>query len=184
LEGNQWVASDARAFNDWFHDKLQATEQMRSCIKYLKAWKDFLSSDLKGIHITVLAGLNHAPVKDRDDESLAQTVENMRDYLEGRQAIWNPVDPEENFLEGWSTAKVSQTIKHLDWFCEKAASALKSGDEGLAAQEWRALFGARFPVIGKGGKEEAAPAKRGETVIIASAPFRDPPPRQKDRGYA
>jgi hypothetical protein len=57
LEGNRWIPDDPKAFKKWFHDRLEATEQMRSCIKYLKAWKDFQGGDLKGIHITALVGL-------------------------------------------------------------------------------------------------------------------------------
>jgi len=172
LQGNQWIRSDARAFNNWFHDRLETAEQMRSCIKYLKAWKDFLGSDLKGIHITVLAGLNHASVEDRDDHSLAVTVERMRDYLEENQAIWNPVDEEENLLDGWSDAKVSQTIQHLEWFCEKATSALQSSDKEQAAQEWRALFGDRFRVK-CASETEGTPAIAAPPLIVIA---REPKP--------
>jgi cyclic GMP-AMP synthase DncV-like protein len=146
LEGNQWIPDDAKAFNKWFYDRLEATEQMRSCIKYLKAWSDFLGSDLKGIHITALVGLNHVSVEDHDDESVALTVKKMRDYLTEKQGVWNPVDLKENLLKGWSEAKLSQTIKKLDWFCEKATAAQQCTDEEEAAQEWRVLFGDRFPV--------------------------------------
>jgi len=159
LEGNQWISDDAKAFNKWFHDRLEATEQMRNCIKYLKAWKDFWGCDLKGIHITTLVGLNHVPVEDRDDQSVALTVERIRNYLEEEKAIWNPVDPEEDLVKGWSEAKFSQTIKHLDWFGQKATAAQECTDQEEAAQEWRVLFGDRFPVTSNGkiaGKRQVA----------------------------
>ncbi|MCK4822511.1 hypothetical protein KA005_42495, partial [bacterium] len=98
LGEDQWVPSDARAFNNWFYERLERNEQMRSCIKYLKAWKDFNSCDLKGIHLTVLVGLNHVSVTDRDDKSLVETVGKIISYLEQKKAIYNPVDQDENMI--------------------------------------------------------------------------------------
>jgi len=176
LEGNRWIPSDARAFNGWFHERLEASEQMRDCIKYLKAWKDFQGCDLEGIHVTVLVGLNHVPVRDRDDESVAQTVDRMRAYLEDKRAIANPIDDDENLLAGWSDSKVRETIRNLEWFSEKASSALGLTDKGDAAREWQVLFGDRFPITCSDERKNSRASPAGPLIVIA----RDPKPHCAD----
>ena len=172
LGEDQWIHSDAKAFNAWFHERLEATEQMRSCIKYLKAWKDFLGCHLKGIHITVLTGLNHVRVKDRDDESIVQTVDKMRLYIEENRAIRNPVDDEEDFLRDWSDSEISRAIRDLEWFSREASSALELTDGGKAAQEWQALFGDRFPATPKTDRNSPRTSLAVPLIVIP----RDPKP--------
>lgn len=144
LDGNQWVPSDAKLFNDWFYDRLEKTEQMRSCIKYLKAWKDFKSSDLKGIHITILVGENHIAVEGKDDESLTKTLATIIEYLEEKRAIYNPIDKPENLIKDWTSTKLNKTIIALRGFQEKASKALNEYDKEEAVMLWQMAFGGRF----------------------------------------
>ncbi|MHC4159185.1 MAG: cyclic GMP-AMP synthase DncV-like nucleotidyltransferase [Planctomycetota bacterium] len=146
LEGNQWVPSDAKAFNTWFYDRLEETEQMRSCIKYLKAWKDFGGCDLKGIHLTILVGLNHVPVNDRDDKSLTETVGKIIEYLNDNKAIYNPIDEKEDLIKNWSVGKRAAAIDDLEKLYTKAIDALGEDDKEKAAKCWRMIFSDRFPV--------------------------------------
>ncbi len=164
LGEDQWVPSDAREFNNWFYERLERNEQMRSCIKYLKAWKDFNSCDLKGIHLTVLVGLNHVSVTDRDDTSLAETVGKIIEYLKDNKAIYNPVDTKENLIEGWSVGKVTAAIDDLEKLYEKALEAIDEEDQGNASKKWIAVFGTRFPEY----EEEAS-----ESIIAAAPLLRD-----------
>jgi hypothetical protein len=146
LGQDQWVPSDARAFNDWFYTRLEKTEQMRSCIKYLKAWKDYEGCDLKGIHITVLVGLNHVAVEDRDDVGLEKTVAQIVEYLKDKKAIYNPVDTSENLIENWSSGKLDATTKMLEDFNKKAKQAIEEDDKREASKIWRDIFGKRFEI--------------------------------------
>lgn len=145
LEGNEWIPSDAKKFNKHFRDMLVKNEQMRSCIKYLKAWKDFEGCDLKGIHITALVGLKHIAAEDRDDESLTNTVSEIVEYLEGNRDIYNPIDQEENFIEDWSDSKIDKTITTLKNLQENAAEAIDEEDKQESSKLWRKVFGNRFP---------------------------------------
>ena len=163
LGEDQWVPSDARAFNNWFYERLERNEQMRSCIKYLKAWKDFNSCDLKGIHLTVLVGLNHVPVRDRDDASLTETVEKMVEYLTNKKAIYNPVDSNENLIESWSVGKIAAAIDDLEKLHEKACKAVQSDDKKKAAKLWQMAFGNRFEFD---DEEDERDAKRVAPVIV------------------
>lgn len=165
LGEDQWVPSDARAFNNWFYERLERNEQMRSCIKYLKAWKDFSGCDLKGIHLTALVGLNHAPVKDRDDMSLAESLTQIIAYLGEQRAIYNPFDDSENLIQDWNDSKLSAAIKSLEAFHDKATQAIDTDDKQQASKIWRQAFGDRFP------KDNGT--KKVKVAVVASASHRE-----------
>jgi len=144
LGEDQWVPSDARAFNNWFYERLVRNEQMRSCIKYLKAWKDYKGCDLKGIHITVLVGLNHIAVNDRDDDSLTQTIQKIIAYMKTNRAIYNPIDSTENLISDWGDSKINKIIEVLEKLHAKALEAIGTDNEEKAASLWQIIFGDRF----------------------------------------
>lgn len=150
LGDDQWIPSDAKTFNNWFYERLEKTEQLRSCIKYLKAWKDFKGCDLKGIHITVLAGLNHVAIKDRDDDSLTQTIQKIIAYVKTNHAIYNPVDNSENLISGWNLSQIDKTVKVLEKLAEDATIAIGEKDKEIAARVWGKLFGDRFKQLNEG----------------------------------
>jgi len=170
LEGDKWVPSDAKKFNNWFHERLDKTEQMRSCIKYLKAWKDFNDCDLKGIHITVLVGLKHIEVDKRDDMSLAKTVDQVIEYLKDKRAIYNPIDKSENMIESWNKGKLDSTIKSIEEFSQKAQKSLAEDDKQKASKIWRELFGKRFPL------HKADGSKKKVTAVVAAKIVERPKP--------
>jgi len=169
LDSNQWILSDAKAFNDWFHTRLKKTEQLRSCIKYLKGWKDFKSCDLKGIHLTILVGLNYVAITGRDDNSLAQTVQNIIAYLKNNSAIYNPVDTGENLIFDWSFSKINKTIESLEKLHAKALEALDEEEKSAASQKWITVFGTRFPEHDEEmseGKVAAEPLSRDQRTPV------------------
>ena len=163
LDGNQWVPSDAKAFNKWFYERLNKTEQMRSCIKYLKAWKDFNDSNLKGIHITVLVGRKHVAVEGKDDESLTKTLAQIIEYLENKRAIYNPVDEAENLI---ADTKLNKAIRDLKELYEKALKALGEDDKEKAAKLWQIAFGDRFKCDDSDDAEDGRDTKRIAPVIV------------------
>jgi len=171
LGEDQWVPSDARAFNNWFYERLERNEQMRSCIKYLKAWKDFNSCDLKGIHLTVLAGLNHASVTDRDDKSLVETVGKIISYLEQKKAIYNRVDQDENMIGDWSGEKIEKIIAVLKEFSNEAGDALSEQDKNKASKKWRTLFGDRFPLEDSDNRGKVVNGPKHREIIGATKPW-------------
>lgn len=172
LGEDQWVPSDARAFNNWFYERLERSEQMRSCIKYLKAWKDFSGCDLKGIHLTVLVGLNHQPVEGRDDKSLTETVGRIIEYLDDKKAIYNPKDSEEDLIGGWPDSKIDRAIEALEKLHTKALEAIDEEDKSAASKKWMTVFGiTRFP-------EHDDEASEGKVAAVAAVPLsrdRKPP---------
>ncbi len=171
LGKDQWVPSDARAFNNWFYEKLARNEQMRSCIKYLKAWKDFNSCDLKGIHLTVLVGLNYVSVTDRDDKSLVETAGKIINYLEQEKAIWNPVDQNENMIADWSGEKKEKIIAVLKEFSSEGGDALSEQDKNKASKKWRTLFGDRFRLQDSDNRGKVVNGPKHREISGATEPW-------------
>jgi hypothetical protein len=166
-----WLESDAKEFNQWFYDRLEKTEQMRNCIKYLKAWKDFNSGDIKGIHLTVLVGLKYVSVTDMDDKSLGETVKEIISYLEQKKAIWNPVDQNENMIAGWSGEKIGRIIAAFKDFQSEAGEALDEQDKNKASKIWRGLFGDRFPLEDRDNRGKVVNGPRHREIAGATEPW-------------
>jgi len=174
LGEDQWVPSDARAFNNWFYERLVRNEQMRSCIKYLKAWKDFSGCDLKGIHLTVLVGLNHQPVEGRDDDSLTETVKKVIDYLREEKGVWNPIDETENLVEDWSVGKIAAVIDDLEKLYEESSKAIETENKEEASKIWRKVFGDRFPKVNGTEKAKVAVAPSHREFESRTKPWGQP----------
>jgi hypothetical protein len=174
LKDNKWVPSDAKSFNEFFYNRLEKTEQMRSCIKYLKAWKDFNGCYLKGIHITALVSINHAAEDDRDDLSLMRTSANMIRYLQDNRQIINPIDDKENLINNWDKKRLDSAIESIESLYEKAKQAIDTDDKNEASKLWCKAFGDRFP------KYDGP--KRSNVVVVP--PHREFEPRTRSwRGY-
>jgi hypothetical protein len=166
-----WLQSDAKGFNNWFYERLEQNEQMRSSIKYLKAWKDFNSVDLKGIHLTVLVGSEHVRVTDRDDKSLLETVGKIIKYLEKHKAILNPVDRNENMIADWSGEKIGRIIAAFKDFQSESAEAIDEEDKNKASKIWRALFGDRFPLQDSDNRGKAVNGPKHREISGATEPW-------------
>lgn len=165
---DQWIQSDPKAFSDWFLKTLNCSgEQMRSCVKYLKAWKDFKNGDLTGIMLTILVGQNYVGSEQRDDLSLSHTVSKIIQQLKSERTIYNPVDYSENLLSEWSDSKIDRAIEVLERLTGKAKEANDTTDKELASKKWVSVFGDRFPIYDKTDDKNAA---KGTGVVAIKSP--------------
>jgi hypothetical protein len=164
---DQWIQSDPKAFSDWFLKTINGSgEQMRSSVKYIKAWNDFKNGDLTGIIITILVGQNHVGSENRDDLSLLYTVEKIIQRLKSERKVYNPVDYSENLLSGWSDSKIDRTIESIERFTGKAKEANETTDKEIASKKWVSVFGDRFPIYDK--KDDKTATKEAGVVAIKS----------------
>lgn len=144
IEG--WMPSDPKAFKDWFYNRKKILgTQLQPCIKYLKAWGDFVSCDLTGIMYTILSAEHLYAKEDRDDICLVKTVENIVNHLTLIRSIKRPVTPFENLIEGWSKSKLDRVISQLEKLKDKGNNALNESNDEKANEIWQSLLGDRFP---------------------------------------
>lgn len=164
-KGNGWIESDPRAFTGWFIDKVKEDgEQLRSLVKYLKAWKDYKSVDLKGIAITILVGNNFYQSETRDDLSLLGTITLIIDELEDKFECKKPVFPYEDLFEDISDTKKDTIISSLKKLKGKVQEAVDKEDEEEASNIMIECFGSRFP------KGEKKSTNNKADYVQASAP--------------
>lgn len=152
-----WTESDPKAFKDWFIEKVVSNEygeQLRSVVKYLKAWRDYKDVPLKGIEITILASNNFDKYIDRDDKSIRNTVENIISVLENDFACVKPVAPGEDLFDGTNESKKTSIISGLKSLKKNLDKAIEEEDEKKASEYLRKSFGGRFP-LGETTSEQA-----------------------------
>ncbi|TQE72763.1 cyclic GMP-AMP synthase DncV-like nucleotidyltransferase [Leptospira noguchii] len=145
-DGDGWIPSDPKALKDWFYNKKGILgAQLQPCIKYLKAWGDFVSCDLTGIMYTILSA-EHLHVKeDRDDICFVKTVENIVNHLTIYQTIKRPVIPYEDLIDSWSKNKIDRVISQLEKLRDKGKDALNESNNKKANEILQSLLGDRFP---------------------------------------
>lgn len=151
-KGKGWIESDPKAFKDWFVGKVTDAnygEQLRSVVKYLKAWRDYKGIPLKGIEITILAVNNFDKYDGRDDKSLRNTVKDIITSLENDFKCVKPVTPGEDLFDGASETKKQSIISGLKTLKTNLDKAIDEKDEKKASEHLRKSFGDRFPL----GKE-------------------------------
>mgnify|MGYP000192326980 CR=1 FL=1 len=144
-----WTESDPKAFKDWFVGKVVSSEygeQLRSIVKYLKAWRDYKSVPLKGIEITILATNSFDKYTDRDDKSLRNTLEDILSCLEEEFSCVKPVAPGEDLFDGTSETKKTTIISGFKSLKENLDKAILENDEKKASEYVRKSFGDRFPL--------------------------------------
>lgn len=164
-KGKGWIESDPKAFRQWFIDKVgddDYGEQLRSIVKYLKAWCDYKSISLKGIEITILATNSFDRYDGRDDKSIRNTVENIISILEKNFNCKKPVTPYEDLFESASQLKKDNVLKGLNMLKFNLDKAIDEVDEKKASEYLRNSFGSRFPL----GKE----TKKEELFAVTAAP--------------
>ncbi len=144
-----WSESDPKALKDWFVGKVNSEdygEQLRSIVKYLKAWRDYKGIPLKGIEITILATNSFDKYDERDDKSLRNTVTDIIDVLEKDFKCVKPVIPEEDLFDDASETKKNSILSGLKTLKTNLDKAIDESDEKKASEYLRKSFGDRFPL--------------------------------------
>lgn len=160
-----WTISDPKAFKDWFINGVKTEgEQLRSVVRYLKAWKDYKGIALKGIEITILATNNFSAYEGRDEVCLRSTVENIISSLENDFSCIKPVAPEEDLFENVSDTKKNNIINGLKTFSKKLKLAIDEEDPLEASNYMIKMFGDRFP------QGESVEKSEAENYVRTSSP--------------
>lgn len=159
-----WIVSDPKAFREWFVQNVKDDgEQLRSLVRYLKAWKDFKSVSLKGIEITILATNSFNIYEGRDEKSLCNTVHSIISSLETNFSCVKPVAPGEDLFEGASDTKKNGIISALSTLKDKLDLAIDEKNPQIASEYMINVFGDRFPA-GKALEESDASASFVKTA--------------------
>ncbi len=163
-----WHESNPVAFTKWFLEKVKNEgEQLRNVVLYLKAWADFISSNIKlpkSIVLTILA-INNFFKSERDDVSFSGTIKNIYESVNVSNVISNPVNSNEFLSDRITETQWSNLNKKLLDILENANDALKTDSKEEASINWRKVFGDRF-VLSKDPKNGEKPLKTKAPAIL------------------
>lgn len=125
-----WKFSDPKAFTDWFLNQMDADNQLRRIVRYLKAWADFREycnesqSMPSGMILTILAANNFVSNK-RDDVALKETLQKIHSSLSQSFVCNRPTIPfNENLLADYT--QKDYFMKWLKSFLDDATEDRKS----------------------------------------------------------
>jgi len=167
-----WSPSDPWAFIEWFRGQVKDKgEQLRSVVKYFKAWADFQNQNANsklpsGMVFTILSAENLYSSNGRDDEALVGTARNILDKLGENFSVITPVEPFDDLLDGWSDTRKENFLKKLEVLCNKGNKVLELDNDKKeeASLKWQDLLGDRFP------KYEPPKEVKKESAKVTSAP--------------
>jgi hypothetical protein len=144
-----WIESDPKAITDWFMAKLKVHgEQLRSVVKYIKAWKDYQNSinnvvHLKGLTIAILVGEEFYS-NDEDFDSLSGTLKKIELSLKNKFSCKKPVPPFDELLEEKYEEK---TLTDIHTFLNKLQQISETDNVDKINRLFNELFGDRFPIV-------------------------------------
>lgn len=144
-----WIESYPKDFTIWFNDKFKDNKQIQNIAKYLKAWRDFKQTNSvklpSGMILTILSVNNY--IKDDEDQySLLATTKEIYSRLKLSFDLQRPVKPYENLFDGYSETREKEFLSKLENFIDHAEKATNSESHKEASEEWRKVFGDRFPL--------------------------------------
>lgn len=143
-----WQISDPKAFSDWFTEKVKEHgKELRRTVRYIKAWTNHNSINLKGITITILASECFYS-EENGPLILLGTITNILDRLEEDFTCYKPVRPKhEDLLSSYTYYEQQALLEDLKTLKNKINDAIyDSPNEREASEMLRELFGSRFPL--------------------------------------
>ncbi|MFW5983368.1 MAG: CBASS cGAMP synthase [bacterium] len=147
IKNNGWEESDPKEFLEWFNSKKDDDRQLVRIVKYLKAWCDHKRNKMPdGMSMTILAEENINFNKDRDDKTLRDTLEKMRDSLKNKFECKVPTTPKDDVFEDYNDTRKNNFLDNLDAFIDDANKAIDEEKNQLRASKlWQKHLGSRFP---------------------------------------
>lgn len=176
-----WTASDPKAITDWFLAEVKTHgEQLRTIVKYVKAWADFQSQTRgkmpSSIVLTVLAAENYI-ANDRDDIALANTISAIENDVTPFVKVMNPVDLNEELTDRCDAETKARFKVAISSFASNSTMAIDSEKRSKASQLWRKELGDRFPEVPAEEDVEVGAAAAGG-IFISKSHSGDTTPRR------
>lgn len=164
VKGDGWIKDDPWHMIKWLEKHKDSNGQLLRIIKYLKVWASKCNFKMpSGIAFAVWTSDNYSSKLDRDDESLYETLKNIKSELYWSVSCTSPVEPFDDLTSKLTQNQKDKFKKELDKFVADAKEALDEKNQLKSSKIWRDYLGDRFPL----GVDEDIDAK--EIALIKSA---------------
>ena len=152
VKNGDWVKDDPEKFVNWVNDNRKSKEinndgQLLRVIKYLKRWANLQPFKTPiGAALTVWACKNFKASRDRDDEALSKTINEMHSSFWWSISCQCPVEPFDDLTSNLDSSQKEKFKEALGKLKDDAAKALSSSDTTLAVSYWAKHLGDKFKV--------------------------------------
>jgi len=182
----KWILSDPLGYAQRLTKVNQANgEKVVPLIKLVKAWRDEQMERRRPKSYVLEVMLLYA-IEDGAlvlcDRSVADNVHDAFVYITDKYAdlmdngtaaprILDPQVPEHYITKGWERSHFETFMRRAREARRAAARALATEDEAAASEEWKRVFGSRWPTddeVKRAIREEAAAHQPGVTKIASS----------------
>lgn len=165
VKGNGWIKDDPWHMIKWLEKHKDSDGQLVRITKYLKAWASKCNFKMpSGIAFAVWVANSFSGKLDRDDESLYETLKNIKAELYWGVVCNSPVEPFDDLTDKLTTDQKGKFKKELDKFIEEAKEALDDKNQLKSSKIWRKFLGDRFLF----GVDEDIDAKEKALMFSAS----------------
>lgn len=168
-----WVASDPKEFYEWFNKEAAKNEQLRSLVKYLKAWCDYQNSEdgsrkmPTGFVMTIWA-VNNFTADYRDDVALKNLLDSLYNELSYKFECLRPTTPvDEDVMQSYSYE--TYFMDKLKAFRDSAKQAINETNPKNACYKWQKHLGPRFSCSTAKDEDEGAKSYSAPAVIGSNA---------------
>ncbi|GIK68916.1 MAG: hypothetical protein BroJett020_02110 [Bacteroidota bacterium] len=152
VKNGNWVKDDPEKFINWVTDNRKSKEisndgQLLRVIKYLKRWANLQSFKTpSGVALTVWVCKNFKAIRDRDDEALSKTINEMHSNFWLTISCQCPVEPFDDLLSNLDSSQKDKFKEALGKLKGDAAKALSTSDTNLAVSYWAKHLGNKYTV--------------------------------------
>lgn len=150
VKNGDWVKDDPEKFITWVNDNRKLKEigndgQILRVIKYLKRWANLQSFKTpSGAALTVWVCKNFKASKDRDDDALSKTINEIYSSLWLYISCQCPVEPFDDLVSNLDSTQKQKFKEALGKLKEDAAKAISTTDTNLAVSYWSKHLGDKF----------------------------------------
>lgn len=169
IKGKGWTKNNPKKISEWFKDeKKSKDEEFRKGVRLLKAWKDYRESQnsqirlFGGFQLSVLTSKYFPASHTNLEEFYFRLVEKIKNNLWAIPPLKNPIDGDQDILEGYSEPRIQKFKDEFTAMYENAKMAYEAKDCDEKHRLWKKVFGDRFPKPaekdceeGKNSNEEA-----------------------------
>lgn len=152
IKGKGWIKNHPKKISEWFKDeKSSKGEEFRKGVRLLKAWKDYRESQnhqlqlFGGFQLSVLTSKYFPSSYANLEEFYFRLVEKIKNNLWAIPPLQNPIDNEQDILEGYSKARIQKFKDEFTAMYENAKVAYEAEDCDEKHKLWKKVFGDRFP---------------------------------------
>lgn len=153
VKNGDWVKDDPEKFVNWVNDNRKSKEigndgQLLRVIKYLKRWANLLPFKTpSGVALTVWACKNFSASRDRDDDALSKTINNMYSSFTGffgSVSCQCPVEPFDDLVSNLDSNQKDKFKEALGKLKDDAARALDASDTNTTISYLSKHLGDKF----------------------------------------